>query len=377
MNRLIIIGNGFDLAHGLKTSYCDFLDDYLKNALDTFYEKDHYDDPLLNLENSAVQISYQYPYTSPVDVHCVHKHLADMRSSEFFVVTFKSGLLERSVQKSHEIRWVDLENDFFDELLSCLDKTKKIINHAALATLNNQFGFLKNKLEEYLLKVQIDEKTFKPDRLIQKIFREKIDSKDILIKKVSSPTLRKIMFLNFNYTNTLSKYAERQVYDETNGQYMIYKDTINHIHGTLASDDNKIVFGFGDEYDEEYLKFENLKNNDLFRHIKSFAYFKTRNYHDLIRFLNDAEFQVFIIGHSCGLSDRTMFRKIFEHSNCLSIKVFFHKKQDNSTDYVDKTYELSRHFTNKGEMREKIVVEPNSSPLPQYMTEQSKKSTVK
>jgi len=26
MNRIIIIGNGFDLAHGLKTSYKDFLE---------------------------------------------------------------------------------------------------------------------------------------------------------------------------------------------------------------------------------------------------------------------------------------------------------------------------------------------------------------
>jgi len=33
MNRLIIIGNGFDLAHGLKTSYNDFLLSYLKTAL--------------------------------------------------------------------------------------------------------------------------------------------------------------------------------------------------------------------------------------------------------------------------------------------------------------------------------------------------------
>lgn len=30
MNRLIIIGNGFDLAHGLKTSYHDFILDFLK-----------------------------------------------------------------------------------------------------------------------------------------------------------------------------------------------------------------------------------------------------------------------------------------------------------------------------------------------------------
>lgn len=30
MNRIILIGNGFDLAHGLKTSYKDFYDDYWK-----------------------------------------------------------------------------------------------------------------------------------------------------------------------------------------------------------------------------------------------------------------------------------------------------------------------------------------------------------
>lgn len=28
MNRLVIIGNGFDLAHGLKTGYKDFIDWY-------------------------------------------------------------------------------------------------------------------------------------------------------------------------------------------------------------------------------------------------------------------------------------------------------------------------------------------------------------
>jgi hypothetical protein len=33
MNKLYIIGNGFDLAHGLKTKYKDFIDDFLGNTL--------------------------------------------------------------------------------------------------------------------------------------------------------------------------------------------------------------------------------------------------------------------------------------------------------------------------------------------------------
>lgn len=33
MNRLVIIGNGFDLAHGLKTSNADFIDWYWDNRM--------------------------------------------------------------------------------------------------------------------------------------------------------------------------------------------------------------------------------------------------------------------------------------------------------------------------------------------------------
>ena len=33
MNRLVIIGNGFDLAHGLKTKYEDFIDWYWVNRM--------------------------------------------------------------------------------------------------------------------------------------------------------------------------------------------------------------------------------------------------------------------------------------------------------------------------------------------------------
>ena len=33
MNRLILIGNGFDLAHGFKTSFKDFIDAYFFKIL--------------------------------------------------------------------------------------------------------------------------------------------------------------------------------------------------------------------------------------------------------------------------------------------------------------------------------------------------------
>jgi hypothetical protein len=34
MNRIILIGNGFDLAHGLDTRYKDFIDDFWKGIIE-------------------------------------------------------------------------------------------------------------------------------------------------------------------------------------------------------------------------------------------------------------------------------------------------------------------------------------------------------
>ena len=41
MNKLILVGNGFDLAHGLPTSYKDFIDDFWIN-IHLNYKKDSY-----------------------------------------------------------------------------------------------------------------------------------------------------------------------------------------------------------------------------------------------------------------------------------------------------------------------------------------------
>ena len=41
MNRIILIGNGFDLAHGMKTSYANFLNDYWERAITEIQKRHH------------------------------------------------------------------------------------------------------------------------------------------------------------------------------------------------------------------------------------------------------------------------------------------------------------------------------------------------
>lgn len=50
MNDLYLIGNGFDLAHGLKTSYNHFLLWYLKDSLAKVDQNVHFEDALIKID---------------------------------------------------------------------------------------------------------------------------------------------------------------------------------------------------------------------------------------------------------------------------------------------------------------------------------------
>jgi len=62
-----------------------------------------------------------------------------------------------------------------------------------------------------------------------------------------------------------------------------------------------------------------------------------------------------IFGHSCGISDRTLLSKIFEHKNCKSIKIFYYNGSEESDNFNEVYMNLSRHFKEKERMREIVV----------------------
>jgi hypothetical protein len=45
VNRIVLIGNGFDLAHGLKTSYHDFITHIWEKKIDYIIESQSFNDP--------------------------------------------------------------------------------------------------------------------------------------------------------------------------------------------------------------------------------------------------------------------------------------------------------------------------------------------
>ena len=134
------------------------------------------------------------------------------------------------------------------------------------------------------------------------------------------------------------------------------------IHGDLEDKKNPIIFGYGDEIDDHYSHIENLNDNRYLENVKSIKYLETDNYKRLLSFIDSGKYGIYIMGHSCGISDRTLLNTLFEHENCASIKVFYHK-WDGGDNHSDVVRNISRNFTDKAKMRKIVVDKTNSVPL--------------
>ena len=370
MNRLVIIGNGFDMAHGLKTSYMDFINWYWEQRLfalltentpvskeclcelriintkeyanwSTFF--------FLNSVRNPITGAWKYPASEIIDA--IKKNTSD------FSVSF-SRIFSTILQSIETKGWVDIENDYYQLLKGCIG------NHQCdytITELNQQLSFLQAKLVEYLQTIATDNfrnnlqgeinDIFKPEDFSTEGRKKAMDNigietnnfaniyynRELRAKLVPEHT----MLLSFNYTDTAKKYGDDN-------------STHNYIHGELEHPEH-IIFGYGDELDKYYQDILDMNDNELLKNVKSVRYLETRHYHELLEFLMSAPFQVLIMGHSCGNSDRTLLNTVFEHENCISIKPYYHKWDDGRDNYLELVQNISRNFTNMKLFRDRVV----------------------
>ena len=372
MNRLVIIGNGFDLAHGLPTSYRDFIDDYWKNVIEEIKNQKVYKDDLYSLKLNLSGIGEQRRDDFNNDVVCYQtlQHFTELYK-EYCTKKIINGFFMHLTDLVITENWVDVENEYYRKLkiivkntsLSKADKMEQTI------ILNKEFEQVKNLLEKYLKEKVVEKYHFsisgtneinkfnnifypdilQPNKIASWKETFSKDDKEYIneLIKVGKDKDVKVRFLNFNYTPTLRSYFCM------NSDF--YFDSEFFIHGKLGDENNKINFGFGDEMDDDYKMIENIDENEYLKHFKSFQYFQNDTYKKLLDFVESEKFEVYIMGSSCGLSDRTLLNTIFENINCRSIKVFYYQKMDGNDNFTELTQNISRHFKDKTLMRSKIV----------------------
>ena len=348
MNKLVLIGNGFDLAHNLKTRYNDFLLWYLQLTLETLVNKLQVSDELLSSNIDFIEGNPPKPLHSIKEFH-------DFLNLYNIKFEYKNRFFKELLGKTSELNWVDIEYEYYTALIEFFEQIENNRLGSYLwwvekevKKLNVCFNAIKEKLEEYLLTIEGADLKVNAD--IAKHFIKEFGNHQ-------RDPYEKIVFLNFNYTSTVEKY-----FDVISRSSNV---TVNYIHGKLNDTNNPIIFGYGDEMDIYYPRIERLNSNEFLKNFKSFGYFKTNNYQELTKFIDSDKFQVYIMGHSCGISDRVLLNYVFEHNNCNRIKIYYHKKSSFENDYFEKTQEISRHFSPelKGKMRKLIVPFPKSVPL--------------
>ena len=352
MNRIVIIGNGFDLAHGLKTKYEDFIFDYFKTAFKSCYENPNgiYKDELMELTRDSTAMLHdkfknisdilEHPYIYFEKASIFQAHLKD---KSYYHVKYKSPFFAKIITNKN---WTDVESAYFEYLINLTTKENNV--NQQLENFHKEFDELKSKLITYLEQIEFLNNEDNP-----KSKKELIDNCFLTIRDIDFDThfkaipnfnfkLEKVYFINFNYTNLLEKYLPK-------GREDGEKYHLTYIHGKLSDKEN-IVFGYGDDTHPYYKELEYLNDNEVLSKMKSFYYPANSDYIDLINFIESNIFDVQVIGHSLGVSDRVLLKTIFENKNCILISLF-HQGKDS---HFRKRIALSRHFDNKLIMRNKI-----------------------
>jgi hypothetical protein len=304
MNHLIIIGNGFDLAHGLNTSYADFLQ-WLHSVS---IEQPRY--PEMLKEGKCFNPDY-----SQIK-HDIRDNSVDSVLNNYFLWYIFHVQSERN--------WSGIE-DLYYQLLMQQDA-------GTILDLNLEFDHVKRYLNDYLTEEQ---KRFKKIEAFQYFFTNEANNNCIV--------------LNFNYTNTVQQYISND-----------FKNLI-HIHGELNNPLNPLIFGYAPD-DSEWDKLIQKHNNDFLRNIKRSNYLRTAGNYVLNKFLKQENIALTIIGHSCGISDFYILKKIINNPKVKTIQIFPY----NGYEGLFQTSMNLARISGSQDVLEKIIDLENSHEIPQH-----------
>lgn len=209
MNTVFLIGNGFDINLGMKTSYADFYEDYIRRYITT-------SEPIKRLINN--------------------------------IAKYKNTNL-----------WADLEKGLgeYAAQISSVDELREVYFHLNEALMTY---LVEQSLDEKYLTIDAETKLKKDLMSPQQYFRPRIRQSIVEYMNPGGVVQDDINIITFNYTDTIEKILEAGSFKlplelgvkNTNGSKRVLQ-SINHIHGTL--NDTELIMGVND--------LSQIKNEDL------------------------------------------------------------------------------------------------------------------
>ena len=379
--HVIIIGNGFDIAHELRTSYKYFLEDCMKkhnsripppvkydsSFIDNIWYRHFYNqrkilpDKWLDLENEIYEVIKAINIqliniTSNYKISSLFSRTYTMQK-DYISENFNLRKIINDLKKSEKIyetdkkEYIVIQTNYFDYLSYYFYTYKGFINF-----LYEQLREFTKEFEKYLLKeVLANINSNSKYNLSLKNSGIEEENKDVYV-------------LSFNYTDTFKK-----LYDPKICSYCKIKDLKPiYIHGKASgSDVCNLVLGTHSFYNylPNDLKEEiNVCFNVFKKHNQRHKYSTIEHYQDLIRKLNKVtkNSPVFhIIGHSLNKSDHNILKHLLNANKNSVINVYYHDEEaqerliNNITKIIGEEEVMTRvrfidqHDENKGILKPK------------------------
>lgn len=334
--NILVIGNGFDIAHGLKTGYDNFVN--VINTIATFtkaemsnynYKYPYYEDDK-KIKEIILKVEIEgFVFSESKEDFELFKELVKINHSN-------SILNHLMKSKNDDKGWVGVEDEIgriveaWVEVLNKIDllsqsETKKqsleqLLSISSKFIMESFFEFY-NKSGNYNIgQLKVDYFSVNRGTSKQKLFTALRNQLDGLIRsfeiylilyvkgQVVKPVIdmEKIspdLVVNFNYTDT---YRE----------YQIPEDQVKYIHGKIESIPNNIVMGmnvYEEEYDRRFIYFMKFfqriqHKNDI---LKAKDLFELADVGDMYGRINQKPQclqKVYFIGHSMSNADGDVIR---------------------------------------------------------------------
>lgn len=364
--KLIILGNGFDLACGLKSKYEDFFKKRISQELDTFLKRTYqsFEDRFSFVNNNGQTFRFQTIYEvrsnylknkgdkNAFDMMIFHLGQSDMEILKNSNLTFWDIVLyyfqTNTVDRVDDIDWRAVEDRIFNFLNDtnidkpCLTAMLNTIKHFEDLDMKNWFCL-------YLAKILSDGKKI-PDDFIRYLYQElrsfesafidflneEVNSnddyekkaRDLLLKIVSANDMSVLFeqkYLSFNYTEP------------------IVDPNINmtNVHGTLKS--KNIIFGIDQtEVDPSCYIYRFTKT---FRQMTETSISKRSE--ELILPKKEEINEIAFFGHSLSPLDYSYFQTIFDFYDLYNsdINLAFYYKLYGDVTNLDMELDLSKKIS--------------------------------
>lgn len=362
MKKILMIGNGFDLAHGLPTQYKDFLEFCEKvtpiyeeelNVFDDEYDKKYlhswaFDDTVKRLLNEAFK-SKDYDVAKLVTANIHLNELYECIQNNFWYEYFRAV-------KCRGENWIDFESEIasaikqleiyrnkisLDEsvnaepqvviwyILVCEKKKVMPVQtntvegiDSIISTLYEDLNRLTRALEIYL---SVFVSAIEIDKPIADLEGQEFD-----------------YVLSFNYTDTYERVFREVITDKTE---------ICYLHGK-ANKDAKIescnlVLGIDEYLSEEQRNIELtfLSFKKFYQRIYKCTDNSYSNWLDEVCKLSlsgerENEFELHILGHSLDITDKDILRKFILNDNVQTKIYYYQRDKDDKSDFSSKIRNL-------------------------------------